>query len=183
MTAPGNSRKISFASTGATSRTPWNTPRARRRCAAAIAFDARAISSHSPFSTYASNCAEAKAHLRPHLSGAAQLHREPVGELGREHDDRVAQRAAVLGRAKRHDVDATAPGRLGRAAAEPRQRVGKRAPSMCNRKPPRLSPPRRRRGSRPANRRCPDRSPGSGWTAAGWPRCGWPGATAARVSA
>ena len=65
-----------------------------------------------------------EAHLRPHLAGAAQLHRQPVGQFRPEHDDRVAQRAAVLGGAERQDVDPGAPAHLGRAAAEPRQRVG-----------------------------------------------------------
>src|SRR5205823_5237114 len=54
-----------------------------------------------------------KAHLRPDLAGAAQLDCEPVRQFAigpwGEDDDRVAQRAAVLGRAERQDVDAGWP--------------------------------------------------------------------------
>ena len=66
-----------------------------------------------------------EAHLRPNLAGAAQLDRQPIGDLGRKHDDRVAQRAAVLGRAERQYVDPGTPGELGRAALQPRHRIGK----------------------------------------------------------
>ena len=157
----GSSRKISLASTGASSRTP-GMPAMPAAMRAAIAFDARAMSQPQPVFDIGQQLRRGEAHLRPYLAGAAQLHREPIGQLGREHDDRVAQGAAVLGRAERHDVDAGTPGRLGRAAAEPGHRIGESAPRPCAAAGRALSPPRRSRGPRRANRPCRDRSPGSG---------------------
>ena len=92
---------------------------------AAVAFDASASRSHSPSAMVRQQLRGGETHLRPDLAGPAKLDREAVRQLRREHHDRVAQRAAVLGRAERQDVDARPPGKVRRAAPQPRHRVGK----------------------------------------------------------
>ena len=61
---------------------------------------------------------------------ASRTGRRDPREVEQRYDDRVAQRAVILGGAERHDVDARAPSRLRRAATEPRDRIGETHPSM-----------------------------------------------------
>jgi len=62
------------------------------------------------------------------VSAALAAKRKFPGERGVEHDDRFGGERPVLRRAERQDVDACPPGRLGRCAPEPHDRVRKARP-------------------------------------------------------
>ena len=69
------------------------------------------------------------------MAGALAAHRDLVGEIGREDDQRLGVEPAVLDEAERQGIDASAPGCFGQAIAGRGERIGEPGAVHVQREP------------------------------------------------